>query len=271
MNNKHVKFIMYSGGFFLLILSVLAITATAFVAKGNQSYDENTISISGTGEVDSPADIATFSFTVKENAETADTAQKVISEKISKILEGLAAAGVDEKDIKTQSYTIYPKYEWLKEKTSNLMVVDESLYYRGDERTRVQTGFDVSQDISFTVRDLEKIADILNLIAATEVENLNGPSFQIDDRDLLEEEARELAIADAKQKAQRLAKELDVRLGSVVSFNENNGGFFAKNSAQNSRAVMMEAGLNGDSSFAPELPAGENTISTTVNITYRIK
>ena len=79
-NHTHVKLLMYAGSFFLLVLSVLAITATVFVTKGNQSYDENTISVTGNAEVSSAPDVATFSFTVKETTKTTEAVQVVLSE-----------------------------------------------------------------------------------------------------------------------------------------------------------------------------------------------
>ncbi len=268
-NKTHVKTLMYAGALFLVILSILAITATAFVMKGNKSYDENTISVTGTAEVNAAPDVATFSFTVKETSKTIKEAQDTISRKVETILDGLEEAGVDEKDIKTQSYTMYPKYEWVKVKAEQDVALDGTIFYPGDTNKRVQTGFDVSQNVTLKLRDFDKVGEILELFAEAEVENLNGPNFQVDEPDALQDEARALAIDEAKEKAKQLAKDLGVKLGKVVSFNEGSRGYYP----EPYYAKTLTAGLAYDAveESAPELPVGENTISSNVTIIYKIK
>jgi uncharacterized protein YggE len=270
MNNTHQKTLYYTGALFLLILSILAIAITVFVMKGNQRYEENTISVTGTAEVSSAPDIATFSFTVKETAKEAKVAQKTINEKISKILDGLEDLGVDEKDIKTESYTIYPKYEWVKVADGPKVALDGTKYYPGENNKRVQVGFDVSQNVRVKLRDLEKVSEALTLFAQNGVENLNGPRFEIDDPEALKEEARLEAIKKAKAKAKRLASDLEVRLGKIVSFNDSSSGYVPmyNNMKMIAAAPVMDS---MEVSYAPELPVGEQDISSTVTITYKIK
>lgn len=268
MKNTHIKTLMYSGALFLIILSILSISVTVFVMKGNQSYENNTISVTGRAEVSSTPDIATFSFTVKETAKDAKTAQEIINKKISKILDGLDNLAVDEKDIKTVSYTIYPKYEWVKVKKTQETAPDGTIYFPGNDNKRIQVGFNVSQNIRIKLRDLEKVSEALSLFAKNAVENLNGPNFEIDDIDNLKEEARLEAIKKAKAKAKRLATDLGVKLGKIVSFNENayNPQPYYRNDFVMAKGTAIE-----ESTFAPELPVGENDITATVTITYKIK
>jgi uncharacterized protein YggE len=97
---------------------------------------------------------------------------------------------------------------------------------------------------------------------------LNGPQFEIDDPEALKEQARREAIADAKEKAKRLAADLEVSLGKIVSFNENSNNpqpYYRNDFAMMAKSAVME------DSFVPELPAGENDINATVTITYKIK
>ena len=271
MKNTHTKILYYTGALFLLILSILAIAITIFVMNGNKQSQENTISVTGTAKVSSTPDIATFSFTVKETAKDAQTAQKVINEKVSKILKGLKNMGVDEKDIKTESYAIYPKYEWVKIESRKKIAPDGTIYYPGDNHNtkRVQVGFDVSQNVRVKLRDLKKVSDALTLFAENAVENLNGPQFDIDNPDALKEEARRKAIQKAKEQAKRLASDLGVRLGKIVSFSDNTGGYqplYRMNSMK-----MLSSSMADGGTFSPELPAGEQDIHSRVTIIYKIK
>jgi hypothetical protein len=103
-------------------------------------------------------------------------------------------------------------------------------------------------------------------LGAVGVSDLSGPNFAIDKEDSLNMQARKLAIDDAKQKAEILAKDLGVSLSKITSFNESGNYYPTMYSA---KGVMA-----ADSVSAPapaEIPKGENTISSDVTITYEIK
>lgn len=266
-NKTHVKALMYAGAVFLIIVSILAIAATSALIKGNQRHDENTISVSGSAEVNAAPDVASFSFTVKETSKTIKEAQDIISEKVSKILDGLENADIKEKDIKTQSYTMYPKYEWVKVKSEENIVLDGTVFYPGNNNKQVQTGFDVSQNVTVKVRDFDAVPEVLELFGTIGVENLNGPNFEIDEPDELQEQAREMAIKEAKEKAKDLAKNLGVKLGNVVSFNEGSRGYNPQPYYAKSAVMAFDV----EAEYAPELPVGENIVTANVTLVYTIK
>lgn len=270
MDNQHTKTLSYAGALFLIILSALAIVATLFVFKGQQSYSENTITVNGTAERSGAPDIATFSFSVAETSDTPEIAQEVISKKTSVILEGIKELAIDDKDIVTQSYTIYPRYEWLQVADNDERTApDGTVYIPNNNGKQVLVGYDVRQSVAITLHSLEKAGDLLALLAKEGVEDLYGPNFEIDDPEGLKEEARVDAIADAKEKAQRLADELGVTLGKIVSFNEGNDYYYPV--PMMARAEMSMDVVGAAMDYAPELPTGENTITSNVSITYKIK
>jgi hypothetical protein len=271
MNNNHVKALMYSGAVFLSILSIIAAGLGISYLEEGGGYFGNTISVTGTGEVSSEPDIATFSFTVEETAATTKEAQDVISEKVANILESLEDLDIKDKDIKTQSYAIHPKYEWVTVIDNEQKVsLDGEIYIPRDQRKNVQVGFDVSQNISVQVRDFDLVSEVLEMLGSTGVENLNGPNFEIEDPDALENEAREIAIKEAKEKAQDLAKSLDVKLGDIVDFSEGGyGGHYLE--SMYDELAMIGSGGALRSSYSPELPTGENEVQKTVTIMFEIK
>lgn len=264
---NHIIALSYAGVLFLIVLSILAITATSFISKKGHNDTKNTITVSGTADVFSAPDIAQFSFTVTETAQTTADAQDVISEKVEQILTELEALGIDDKDISTQSYSMYPKYEWGTLTRTEEITPDGTLYYPRPDR-QVQVGFDVSQNVSVKVRDFDTIPGVLSLLGQVGVKNMYGPNFEIDEPDSLQEEARAQAIAQAQEKAQRLAKDLGVRLGDLISFNEGNYPFSYARGAELS--VMSSDGVS-DKASSPMIPAGENTVSSQVTLVYIIK
>ena len=263
---------MYAGALFLLILSVAAIMATILLSRQTRGYSENTISVTGQAKVDSAPDVATFSFMVKETATTTEDAQEVISEKITTILDALDELDVAKDDIKTNSYTMYPKYEYVKVAQSAPEIApDGTRYFPGNDRKQVQVGFDVSQQVSVKIRDFDQVPGALTAFGNLGVENLNGPNFQIDDPSALEEEAKKMAIRDAKEKAKRLTDELGVRLGKIISFNENGGYYPQPYMTRGTGMEMMAMDMAEEESFVPQLPTGENTVNANVTIIYKIK
>jgi len=245
---------------FLAILSISAIKEYAHIGDG--VYPSTTISVSGTGEVYAMPDIAQFSFTVTEEADSIAEAQQTVTEKIDSAIEILNAEGVEDKDIKTTGYNAYPRYNYPR-------VVCTETYCPSSER--VLSGYEVSQTISVKVRDTEKAGDVLGKVTETGVSNVSSLSFVIDDRSALKDEARAQAIEKAKQKMDGLAKDLGVKTKGIVSFYEyeaNDGYAPAYDMALSSRAY----GLGGaEESVSATLPTGESLVRVEVNITYEIE
>lgn len=253
--NKNLKNAL---GLLLLLLSVsIAVNIVHNLKGGKGGYgkgdiNESTISITGHGEVASVPDIANISFTISKEAKTVKEAQALVTEIETKALALLKENKVAENDIKTTNSSFNPKYKY----------EYKGAYY---PQNSVIVGYEVYETIEVKVRDIDNVGKLIEGLGSAGVSNLNGPNFAIDEEDTLKAEARREAIEDAKIKAEELAKDLGVKLGKIVSFNENNYGgvpiYYAK------------ASLEADtlSSSAPSLPKGENTISSDVTIVYKIR
>jgi len=221
----------------------------------------NTISVSGNAEVLASPDIATISFTVREEDKKVADAQKKVSEKVSRALASIRKNGIADKDIKTENYSSYPKYEW-QGGTVSCMGINCPPYRAGKQ---VIVGYEVSQSVSITVRKLDSVDALVEGLATAGVTDMQGPNFAIDKEDTLKDEARKQAIIKARAKAEVLANDLGVTLVRVVSFSE--GGNYP---------VMYEAkamGLADSMSSAPrpELPQGQQKISSNVTVVYEIQ
>ncbi len=252
---------------FLLVLVLFFLVKTYGVLKENKFIGQdivarNTINVQGEGEVSAVPDIAKFSFSVKEESLTVSEAQTVVTKKMNNVLDFLKQSEVDEKNIKTTGYNIYPRYEWQNEKIAcfgiNCPIPD---------RERVLVGYEVSQNISVRLENIDKAGEVLAGIGALEVTNVSGLSFEIDDEDDLKRQARKEAIEEAQDKAKQLAKDLGVSLVRIVNYSSNEGNTYPQ------YAVMeksMAFGMGGDVAV-PEIPVGENEIKMIVYITYEIK
>ncbi|HEY4502751.1 MAG TPA: SIMPL domain-containing protein [Candidatus Paceibacterota bacterium] len=224
----------------------------------------NTITVQGDGEVFAVPDIATFTFSAVEEAKTVESAQKNATDAINTMVTYLKEEGIDEKDIKTLSYNVTPRYEFHQAGT-----VGVTNNWYPPEGTRELVGFEVRQIIEVKVRDTEKAGGLLSGIGSRGASDISGLQFTIDDEETLRMDARKLAIQKAQVKAKQLAQDLNVRLIRVVSFSENGYTPFAP--------FGYAMGMGGDTSAvsykeaSPQVPSGENKITSNVSITYEIR
>lgn len=241
---------------FLFIQTLTSLKAYRYI--GGDNVPSNVITVSGVGEVFASADVATFSFGVEATASTVEAAQAQVTEGMSSSLEVLKQFGIEERDIKTQNYQVFPQYEY------GNGVCNE---FRCGPTGQTLTGYRASQSVFVKVRDLAEAGSIVGALGEAGATNISGLSFTIDDEDELKREARQMAIAEAKEKAKVLADDLGVRLVGIVSFSENEWGtpmpFYAK--AESFDSSMAQG------SAAPQLPSGENTVTSQVNIVYEIR
>lgn len=247
-----------------LVAVVLALAAythlTLKQAQGTYTGDV-TISVSGTGEAVAVPDIGQFTFDVRAEADAAEAAQSESAEATNAILAWLEENGVAEEDVKTRSYNLNPQYRYEERACTS------GGYCPPGER--VLDGYAVNQSVSVQVRDLDAASTLISGVGERGATNISGLTFTIDDESELQAEARSEAIADAQAKAEVLAAELGMKLDELVGFHEQGPG------------MPMPYGLGGDAveeramasdmATAPQLPRGENEISATVSMTYRLK
>ena len=250
----------HSGKWHKIIKIVLLIVVLLFIGKcifGGNEYNRNdiqkdTITVSGKGEIMVKPDIATISFSVLAENMDVGKAQTDSATKMNNIIAYLKTNGVDEKDIKTTDYSIYPRYDY----------VNSTIY--PNNGTQKLAGYDVNQSVEVKIRDLTKAGSILGGIGGLGVTNISGLTFGVDKEDDVKIQARGLAVEDAKTQAKTLAKSLGVKLVKITSFSESNNSpiYYAMGVAKMSASVA---------SVAPQLPAGQNTVTSNVSITYEIR
>jgi hypothetical protein len=250
----------------LVVLLVLAFYIAAQTLSAFKEYRyigsgvsaTNTIQVTGEGEVFAVPDIATFTFSVIEENKVATEAQDAAATKMNQAITFLKGEGVDEKDIKTIGYNLYPQYKY------ETTVCSSS--YCPPSGERELTGYEVRQTLSVKVRDTQRAGELLSGVGTYSAE-VSGISFTIDDETALLAEARVQAIGDAQEKAEQLAEDLGVKLVRIVGFNESGASpYFAKY-----EMALDSAAAGRGGAVAPELPLGENQINSTVTIIYEIR
>ena len=206
------------------------------------------ITVVGVGKASGAPDVAKISVGV---ATQADTVQQAVAEnkaKMTLLLDALKALGVADKDIQTSNYSVYTERQSVPSPEGKGAVGP--------------TIFHVNNQVNVTVRDVNKLGDALDKTVAAGANNIYGISFSVDDPTKLQADARTEAIADAKARAESLAKLAGVTLGDVVSVSEVIGSSVPMYDA---RAAM---GMGGGGT--PVQP-GELEVSMSIQVTFAIK
>lgn len=225
---------------------------------GKDVPPQSTITVSGKGEKFATPDIAEFSFSVTNEAKTVADAQKNTTKTMNEAIATVRAFSVEEKDIKTTGYNIFPRHEYRK-------AVVPCNEFECPPGNQVLIGYQVSQSVSVKVRKIEDAGAILSKIGEIGVSEVSGLTFSIDKEDEVKNEARSIAIKDAQTQAAVLAKQLGVKLVRIVNFSES-GNF----PIYYGKAASF--GVSGDAAApAPEIPPGENIVTSNVTITYEIR
>lgn len=243
------------------IVALLAYTYYALTQARQIADMPVSISVTGKGEAFAKSDIASFSFSVLAKESTASLAQSKSAESINKILAFLKEKGVEEKDVNTSGYYLNPRYEYPKSECNEWGYCPPT----GGEPKLV--GYEVSQTVEVKVRKIDDVGMLISGAGELGATNMSGPSFTIDDDSKYIAEAREKAIADARAQAEVLAKNLGVRIVRMTGFWEEMPSPYGYGGYAKAEMSMMSA----DAAIVPEMPAGENQITSTVNIQYEIK
>lgn len=231
-----------------------------YIGAGMQA--SNTIMISGYGEAIAVPDIATFSFSVVSEKSTVALAQDDVTAKANTITAYLKEAGVADRDIQTSNYSIYPQYDYQQSACSSNGICPPG--------RQILRGYEVRQTTTVKVRDTTKAGDLLSGVGSKGATEISGLNFTFDDPDQVQAEARDEAITDAKEKAEKLARSLGVRLVRVVSFSENGGGYPVPYYSRDT-AYGMGGAESAVAVKAPDISVGENKVTSNVNVTYEIR
>jgi len=241
-----------------LFLSVLAYERIWKIQQG-PIPTLSQITVDGQGKVTAIPNIAETSFTVISEGLTPSQVQDDNNKKMQAVIDYLKSKGVEAKDITTTGYYLNPKYYYPR----------STVYPYPQTNSPTIVGYTLTQTITVKIRDLGKAGELVAGVVEQGINQTSGISFTVDDDKLKEyqNEARLKAFAEAKQKAQAMSNAVGVKLGKVISFSENFGGY----APYYNRTEELGLGGGGAVSTPAPIQPGSQEISASVNITYQLK
>jgi len=218
-------------------------------AQDAASAGSRTITVVGEGKVSIKPDTAHANIGVEVIKPTVKEASAENKTVIAAVLAALKEQGVAEKDIQTSGFSIFAER-----------------YSQDGSGTGDQVRYHVSNNVMVTIRNLDKVGDVLDAAIEAGANNIYGVNFSLEDTSKVESDARTKAIENAKAKATDLAKLSGVTVGEVVSVSEvvgGNGAYYSSNFAKEGAVGM------GGGGGAPINP-GELELSMQLQVTYAI-
>jgi uncharacterized protein YggE len=227
----------------LLAALVLSACGPAAVASGS----ERTLNVNGVGQVFITPDIAYLYVGVHTEKSTAAEAVSANNAQTQQVIDALKNFGVEEKDIHTSSFSIWP--------------ID-----RYDPITGTSTGekyYAVDNQVYITARDLTKLGALLDTVVKAGANSINSIQFDLADKTEVMKQARAEAVKNAQAQADELAGLANVSLVEITNISYTDSTPY----------VYAEYGRGGGGGIQANVPIepGQMTITANVSVTYEIK
>ena len=245
MNRKNIV------GISKYVVVAVVVSLTAIVISGCATPSlpggqiANSITVTGFGEASGDPDVAYIEMGFSARERDISTGLAAANDSLNSIKEALMQAGIDEKDIQTSGFGVYP----------------EDVYDPDSGRPTGERFYNIQNNIRVTVRDVDGAGEIIEAgleAGANQVYNL---SFGVENTSALEQEARNLAVEDAQARAEALAEKLGVEVGDVITITDGSG------------YVNPYPGYGfggGGAAEAASVSPGQFSYQGTVNVTYAI-
>ena len=218
-------------------------TLVALLAEGDSAGG---ISVSGRGIAVAAPDIASLSIGVSTVRDSARQARDDAASLVTDLIDSLVENGIAEEDYHTSQFSIAPEID-----------------YRSNGQ-QVIRGYRVTSTLAVTVRDLDRVGEVIDdaVDAVGDPIRVEGVTFSIEDPLALQSEARALAMADAKTKAEELAALAEVDLGKPITISESSAGGVPP--------VFFQTADLAQTAETPISP-GQLEITVSVQVTYAIQ
>lgn len=236
----------------LMLTAALALGLAANIAAHAQpspvhagTASGTMLSISAEAEVTRVPDIARLSAGVVTQAADANAALRANAEQMTRVIAAIKAAGIAERDVRTSGINVNPQYD-----------------YRENQPPSISS-YQASNTVDITVREVDDLGRILDALVATGANQVNGPTFEVDDEESALDEARTKAVANARARAETYADTLGMRVRRIVSISEG-AGFGPP------MPMPMMAMSRGKAEADTPISPGENTLGVRIDVVFEL-
>lgn len=252
---KNPRFVlMLVGMAFLAAIIIVSILREKIV-----SPIQNQVTVSGKGRLEYVPDTAVVTLGVQvDKAPTAEGALQQLNSKMNQIIAAEKMLGIPEEKIKTQNYSLSPQYDF-RDGVSSV------------------SGYTANQQLSLKVEGIgantELLGKAISEASRSGANQVLGVKFEIASLDELKQQARVLAIQDAKARSKAMAEAAGIKLGKITNWYEN--VLFSPDLQDYPGAYGLGAGGEAMDAKAvpraPQVPSGMQEIVIEMNVSYEVK
>jgi len=167
------------------------------LAWGQTSLSQPHIYVQGSGEVSAVPELARITLSVSLTDTSSTSAKQQVDEQVAGLLQALEQFAMAEDEVKASDLRLSPEYRFV------------------EKGHREQSGFRATRQVRLTLEDLAQLSQLLEVALEQGFTDIQQIELDVKDRRGYQEQARALAIADARQKATSLAKGFGVNLGLI--------------------------------------------------------
>ena len=238
--------------------SAAPVNVAPSISEGSCSTGR-TISVSGTAVVNVTPDRALIQLGVQSNGRTPQMTEAANSATIYRVIRAIKKIGLDEKDIVTDRYVIDP-------------------VYRNYDNLTIE-GYRIYNTVAITLRDVDLVNEVIISALSAGANQVVNVEFYLSNLRKYRDQARELAVIAAGEKASDLAEAAGAEAGCVLSISENTWSYFSggwwgrsrdlwtQNTVQN---IPVGTGQGDQSEFGP-VNLGQISVRAEVNTSYSLK
>jgi len=188
----------------VVIAAVAILVAPPTQAQQPAAQAEARVIVVGEGSVHVAPDYAQISGGVTTKGKTVKEATDANSKLMAAVTAALLNAGIAQADIQTAQFSIQP-------------------IYAPPQAEPKLVGYNVSNQVTVTVRALGKVSEILDHVVDAGVTDVGNVAFLHSDPAKALDQAREAAVADARRKAELYARASGFTLGRMAWLTEGSG------------------------------------------------
>ncbi len=236
----------------LTLASLLAIAAATPAAAAVQSVEQavagTRLDVVATGEVNRVPDVARISAGVVTLAPSATDAIRQNAQKMRTIRTALRGAGVEERDIQTSTINLHPEYRHAENQSPQLI------------------GYRAANEVSVRFRDVANTGRILDALVAQGANQINGPMLSVDRPEAALDEARTIAVRNARARADLYARALGMRVRRILSVSEAGASYTPM-----PRPMMREMAAGAASDAMSNIAPGEQTLTVSLTVSFELE
>lgn len=225
------------------------------------------LSLSAEGRSNRVPDLAVFSAGVVTHGATAAEALGNNSRQMDRVVAALKRSGIADRDIQTSAISLSPRWNNPEAEAQRIARETRQPYVPPTEPPRI-IGYEARNSVQVRVRRLGEMGQIIDTLVAAGANEVNGPSFTLDDQKAALDEARTEAVALGQERAELYARAAGMRVVRLLSISEG-GGYYPVQ-----QIFVTGAARGGGPPPPPPPPApvspGELTLGMSLSMQFEI-